>query len=90
MYMYIVCNNFLKEVKEEMQSLTGNSGDQRSVCFAKDNNATLGDVRSKRNTSLITTGQAYKIPQNALDPLFVKWVDYGNYNLYIDYMLMFR
>ncbi|XP_028418857.1 uncharacterized protein LOC114544405 isoform X1 [Dendronephthya gigantea] len=64
------------EVKQEIQSSTVNGWEQRSICFAKGSNANLADVRSKRNSTLVTTGQGFKIPQKLLDPLFIEWVNF--------------
>jgi hypothetical protein len=45
----------------------------RSIAFAKVPAARLADLRSKRDYSLITTGQGIKIPNKLFDPLFFVW-----------------
>ena len=60
-----------------IKSLTENGWKQRSISFAKNNVASLRDVMSKRANPNVSSLTGCKIPRNALNPLFLEWVDYG-------------
>ena len=60
---------------KEIESLE-EAAKTRGVAFAKSNDATPHDTRSKRSDK-ITTLSVIRIARSFLDPVFLKWVDYG-------------
>ena len=55
---------------------------RNKVCFAVDFSATLEDLRSERNPN-VTTNQAIMINHEALDQLFLDWIEYCKFTLTI-------
>ena len=73
-YRYLL-HVYVSFVLKEIESLEGASK-TRGVSFAKNNDATPQDVRSKRSDK-ITSLSAIKIARSVLDPVFLEWIDYG-------------